>query len=33
MGTYISKIHSEVKDRPIYISKLEKGFKKDDEYK
>lgn len=32
MGTYISKIHSEVKDRPIYISKLEKGFKKDDEY-
>lgn len=32
MGTYISKIHSEVKDRPIYISKLEKGFKKD-EYK
>lgn len=33
MGTYISKIHSEVKGRPIYISKLEKGFKKDDEYK
>ena len=33
MGTYISKIHSEVKDRPIYISKLERGFKKDDEYK
>lgn len=33
MGTYISKIHSEVKDRPIYISKLKKGFKKDDEYK
>lgn len=33
MGTYISKIHSEVKDRPIYISKLEKGFKNDDEYK